>query len=233
MYTEIIFREILKDLQITEKMRILLCGVSFDLEKLVKELVTLTSDIEIVYLHELKFDLFLKACEVPLAVQYDIIFAFDLLEEMDWDSKLIRALGIHLKDQGSLYYCFGLKTPLQEFLTIHNLMYANWFQSNKLQQIAGTEYVMGCSTCFQREVVWLQEQYPAQVRFALSYLLQRIEYGIDRAENLQRLLSLCSEYQIDAAYLKRFVQSATLHGDAIWRVLQGAKEGTGYWGGES
>ena len=61
------------------------------------------------------------------------------------------------------------------------------------------------------EVAALKQFFTAEVRAELSRLIHRIEYDIDRAENVDRLFELCAREMIFDDYLADFIRSTTAH----------------------
>ena len=65
------------------------------------------------------------------------------------------------------------------------------------------------------EVAALKEFYSPAVRKELSKLLHRIEYDIDRKENIERLQDFCEEHQIFDDYLFDFIEQVVVHRDNL------------------
>ena len=65
------------------------------------------------------------------------------------------------------------------------------------------------------EVAALKSFYTPAVRKELAKLLHRIEYNIDREENIDRLHDLCEEYQIFEDYLFDFIEQVVVHRDNL------------------
>ena len=69
------------------------------------------------------------------------------------------------------------------------------------------------------EVAALKSFYTPTVRKELSRLLHRIEYDIDREENIKRLYELCEEHQIFDDYLLDFIEQVVVHRDNLSNIL--------------
>ena len=65
------------------------------------------------------------------------------------------------------------------------------------------------------EVAALKSFYTPAVRKELAKLLHRIEYNIDREENIDRLHDLCEEHQIFEDYLFDFIEQVVVHRDNL------------------
>ena len=65
------------------------------------------------------------------------------------------------------------------------------------------------------EVAALKSFYTPAVRKELSKLLRRIEYNIDRKNNIDRLQDLCKKYQIFDDYLFDFIEQVVTHRDNL------------------
>lgn len=63
----------------------------------------------------------------------------------------------------------------------------------------------------EAEVAALKEIYTEEIRARLSRLIHRIEYDIDREENLRKLSEFCAEKKIFEDYLEDFVAQVTVH----------------------
>ena len=70
----------------------------------------------------------------------------------------------------------------------------------------------------------LKSLFTPGIRKELSWLLHRIEYDIDREENMERLWSLCRKYAIFGDYLRDFAQEIMTHPDALEHLRHAAKE---------
>ena len=77
------------------------------------------------------------------------------------------------------------------------------------------------------EVAALKDCYTKEVRSRLAVLLHRIEYDIDREENLAALWRYCEEQMIFPAYLLGFIQEAVSHKEEVLRVLEISARKTG------
>ena len=69
------------------------------------------------------------------------------------------------------------------------------------------------------EVAALKSFYTPAVRRELSRLLHRIEYDIDRAENIDRLRDFCEEHQIFDDYLFDFIEQVVVHRDNLAEIF--------------
>ena len=69
------------------------------------------------------------------------------------------------------------------------------------------------------EVAALKSFYTPAVRKELSRLLHRIEYDIDREENIKHLQNLCEEHQIFDDYLIDFIEQVVVHRDNLSNIL--------------
>ena len=65
------------------------------------------------------------------------------------------------------------------------------------------------------EVAALKSFYTPAVRKELARLLHRIEYNIDRKENIERLHNLCEEHQIFDDYLFDFIEQVVVHRERL------------------
>ena len=65
------------------------------------------------------------------------------------------------------------------------------------------------------EVAALKTFYTPAVRKELARLLHRIEYNIDRKENIERLHNLCEEHQIFDDYLFDFIEQVVVHRERL------------------
>ena len=61
------------------------------------------------------------------------------------------------------------------------------------------------------EVAALKQFYTSDIRKELARILHRIEYDIDREENIIRLKNLCQQHQIFDDYLIDFIDSIVVH----------------------
>ena len=61
------------------------------------------------------------------------------------------------------------------------------------------------------EVANLKQFYTPEIRKELSKLLHRIEYDIDREENVERLHKFCEEHMIFEDYLFDFIEQVVIH----------------------
>ena len=69
------------------------------------------------------------------------------------------------------------------------------------------------------EVAALKSFYTPAVRRELSRLLHRIEYDIDREENIERLRDFCEEHQIFDDYLFDFIEQVVVHRDNLAEIF--------------
>ena len=183
-------------------------------------------------LQEAALTAFVGRTEVPEENRYGNILDMGLLEKYQWQSDLIRAMGRHLASDGRLAFffqgavfstCYGTAQPVS-YLDVVQKMYENWFGPGSLLgfeadgravNIANwggnkkSDFLlyMGLGCDFDRETDWLQSFYTDDIRWELSCLINRIEYGIYVAENVARLDKLCRAESIDSVYLERFMQS--------------------------
>ena len=67
------------------------------------------------------------------------------------------------------------------------------------------------------EVAALKQFYTPEIRKELAKLLHRIEYDIDREENLNRLIELCKKNQIFEDYLNDFIEQVVIHRDLLFK----------------
>ena len=63
------------------------------------------------------------------------------------------------------------------------------------------------------EVAALKQCFTPSIRAELSRLIHRIEYDIERDQNLDRLFELCTREMIFEDYLSDFIKSVTAHAD--------------------
>ena len=61
------------------------------------------------------------------------------------------------------------------------------------------------------EVANLKQFYTSEIRKELSRLLHRIEYDIDREENIERLHKFCEKHMIFEDYLNDFINQVVVH----------------------
>ena len=69
------------------------------------------------------------------------------------------------------------------------------------------------------EVAALKEFYTPVIRKELAILLHRIEYDIEREENIERLHNLCEEHQIFDDYLIDFIEQVVIHRDKLANIF--------------
>ncbi len=79
----------------------------------------------------------------------------------------------------------------------------------------GTEIWMVSAARSTASVANLKSLYTTEIRRELSWLLRRIEYGIDTEENLDKLWTFCEKHMIFEDYLWDFAREITLHGEAL------------------
>lgn len=66
----------------------------------------------------------------------------------------------------------------------------------------------------------LKSLYTPEIRKELSRILHRIEYDIDRRENLDRLWGLCEKHMIFEDYLWDFAREILIHSEALEVIRQ-------------
>ena len=69
------------------------------------------------------------------------------------------------------------------------------------------------------EVANLKQFYTPEIRKELSKLLHRIEYDIDREENIARLHKFCEKHMIFEDYLIDFIDQVVVHREVMTSVL--------------
>ena len=70
------------------------------------------------------------------------------------------------------------------------------------------------------EVAALKACYTTEIRQELAILLHRIEYDIERTDNLERLWRLCEQQMIFPAYLLGFIHETVVHEAQFVELLQ-------------
>jgi hypothetical protein len=66
----------------------------------------------------------------------------------------------------------------------------------------------------------LKGLYSPAVRKELARILHRIEYDVQRAENLERLQNLCEQEGIFPEYLQDFIAESCFHREKVQAQLQ-------------
>lgn len=214
---------------------------------LYKQLKICYPEAEIDFLQKDDVPDFINCLEVPEEKRYGNIVDMGLLEAYGWQDELIRAMGRNLSVGGCLRFCFrcsdlGMDSKgnsILSYLDVVQLMYENWFGPGGMLgfELDGSAvsianwggnsrsdftFYMGLVKEFDRETDWLQSFYTDDVRWELSCLLNRIEYGIDVEENIVRLSELCRTESIAAMYFERFVQSVASDVARVKGILQKA-----------
>ena len=69
------------------------------------------------------------------------------------------------------------------------------------------------------EVAALKEFYTPAIRKELAKLLHRIEYDIDREDNIERLRSFCEEHMIFNDYLADFIEQIVIHRERLFDIF--------------
>ena len=69
------------------------------------------------------------------------------------------------------------------------------------------------------EVANLKQFYTPEIRKELSKLLHRIEYDVDREENIARLHKFCEEHMNFEDYLIDFIEQVVVHREVMTSVL--------------
>ncbi len=239
-----VFSTIMSRIDLTKNKKLLLCYSDVFLYKQIK---IHYPEAEIDFLQKEAIADFMNCIEVPEENRYGNIVDMGLLEDCGWQSGLVRAMGRHLSDEGCFVFCFqssvfgtcSAKKHIFSYLDIVQIMYENWFGpggmfgfelDGSVVNIANWggnikrdfPFYMGLVREFDRETDWLQSFYSDDVRWELSCLISRIEYGIDTAESLARLVDLCRTESISAAYLARFMRSAACHVAGMEKIFQEA-----------
>ena len=119
-------------------------------------------------------------------------------------------------------------SPLQQDAKEQTEM-ASWleFGFENYQEDLATEVWLVRAARSTAEVAALKDCYTKEVRSRLAVLLHRIEYDIDREENLAALWRYCEEQMIFPAYLLGFIQEAVSHKEEVLRVLEISARKTG------
>lgn len=88
----------------------------------------------------------------------------------------------------------------------------------------GTEVWMVMAARSTAAVANLKSLYTPEIRKELSWLLHRIEYDVDRQENLDRLWGLCEKHMIFEEYLWDFAKEIIIHNEALEFLRQSGEE---------
>lgn len=194
--------------------------VSWRNEELEYLLRTAISDISIEYLMDMDIEQFMQMPTWTEAGRYDFIFDNGLLGDLVMDGELLRALGMHLKDNGAMRSVLPASIDRR---FVGDRSYVNNFDRgilvNWIEAGADTFYIAEFSH-FKRKVTWLQGFYTIEIRSELTFLLQRIDFDIVPEENADRLLRFMKKYNISLEYLQLFIDTAVVHRDKVKRYLQ-------------
>lgn len=88
----------------------------------------------------------------------------------------------------------------------------------------GTEVWMVMAARSTAAVANLKSLYTPEIRRELSWILHRIEYDVERQENLDRLWRLCEKQMIFEDYLWDFAKEIVVHNEALDILRQSGKE---------
>ena len=69
------------------------------------------------------------------------------------------------------------------------------------------------------EVAALKQFFTPAIRKELSTILHRIEYDIDRDDNIKRLFNLCKQHYIFDDYLMDFIEQVVVHRDVFKNIM--------------
>lgn len=175
--------------------------------------------IWIEYLTEMDLETFIRQKNWTDDGCYDFIFDNGLLADMCMDDVLLRALGMHLKRGGKLRVVLPLTFKL---MMVGRCSFKNNF--NRDIFVSGGEagensfYVVEFSD-FQRKVTWLQSFYTPELRRELAFLLQRIDFDVQKEESLRELRAFVQRYNIDKEYLQFYVDTAVVHKEKMHQLL--------------
>lgn len=177
-------------------------------------------DIRIEYLMEMDLEAFIRQKSWTDDGCYDFIFDNGLLADMCMDDVLLRALGLHLKNNGKLRAVLPLSF---ELMTVGRCSFENNF--NRGIFVSGCElgedsfYVAEFSD-FHRKVTWLQSFYTPELRRELAFLLQRIDFDVQGEKSLRDLQAFVQRYGIDKGYLQFYVDTAVVHKEKLYQLLR-------------
>lgn len=185
--------------------------ISWQDEFLIDLLRQICADIRIDCLMEMDFSAFLQEIDYNELVIYDYVIDNGLLAQTNFDTQLLRAMGMHLAPSGVLRTSIPLHKERNE---IGKIFYANNFEVSKLLSTteAGDEsfYVVEFSL-FNQGVAWLQSFYTSEVRKKLAYLLLRLDFGFDVDNTVAAVRQLCLANNIAREYLAVMIDIATIH----------------------
>lgn len=235
--------QLVSDLQLEQNGSILLCNADVFVFREVRRQYPGTK-IDCLALSDVN-EFILSAKDVQ-GKNYEYILDFGLLEKCQWDSLLIRAMGVNLSEHGRLRYFFtnqeyqsdALKYGMKNHFDVIQRIYENWFAPGFLYGITldgkavnvnnwcgnngGYPFYIGWAGNFDRRASWLQAFYTEDVRWKLSSLLNRIEYDIDVQHSLEMLKVLCRETKIDSVYFNRFLCYVVNDVDKVENLLKQA-----------
>lgn len=177
-------------------------------------------DISIEYMMEMDIEQFMQVSVWAEDGKYDFIFDNGLLGDLNMDGALLRAFGMHLKDNGAMRSVLPASIERRfagECSYVNNFdtgILVNWVEAG-----ADTFYIAEFSR-FQRKVAWLQSFYTPEMRRELLFFLQRIDFDIMPEENAGRILNLMKKYNVSWEYLRFFIDTAVVHREKVQRYLQ-------------
>ena len=199
---------LLYNVRLTPGARVL---ISWQDEFLIDLLRQICTDIRIDCLMEMNFSAFLQEIDYNEIVIYDCIIDNGLLAQTNFDTQLLRAIGMHLAPAGVLRTSIPLYIERDE---IAKIFYANNFDISKLLSTteAGDEsFDVVEFSLFNQGIAWLQSFYTSEVRKKLAYLLLRLDFGFDVDNKVAVVRSLCLTNHIDREYLSVMIDIATIH----------------------
>lgn len=80
-------------------------------------------------------------------------------------------------------------------------------------------YYIYVASGFARETAWLQGAYTMEIRRQLAYMLQRIDFGIEKEHNAKLVWDFCRQNKVNVPYLMRMIKSATVKPDQVMEYL--------------
>lgn len=185
--------------------------ISWQDEFLIDLLRQICADIRIDCLMEMNFSAFLQEIDYNELVIYDYVIDNGLLAQTNFDTQLLRAMGMHLAPSGVLRTSIPLHKEINE---IGKIFFANNFEVSKLLSTieAGDEFFYVAEfSLFNQGVAWLQSFYTSEVRKKLAYLLLRLDFGFDVDNTVAAVRQLCLANNIDREYLAVMIDIATIH----------------------
>lgn len=176
-------------------------------------------DIRIEYLMEMDLDAFIRQKSWTNDGRYDFIFDNGLLADTNMDDMLLRSFGMHLKSGGSMRTV--LPGSFDRSLAGNNACKNNF---DRAIFVSGFEagkksFYVAEFSLFQRKVTWLQGFYTPELRRELAFLLQRIDFDVQRKESIRELRAFVQHYNIDKDYLRFYVDTAVIHKEKLYRLL--------------